>query len=144
MSEFCCWGKDCPNHCCGPYDGVSPNLRPLGSVKMSEIILLPKDVEALKEAGCHDIICRDDSGIDRIDTAPDGTCAALIDGKCSIYSCRPTICKAYPLYLDMFTGVCALTECCAVSDKMSLDEQPEMLESLLDIYQYWIDYYRTR
>lgn len=144
MCKFHCLGKECPNHCCGSYDGISPNLKPLGNVQMSEIILLPKDVDALERAGYSHLICRDANGNTRIDTAPDGTCAALVDGKCSVYACRPAICRAYPLYLDMYSGVCALTECKAVPDDMRLEDCPEALENLLDIYQYWIDYYRKK
>ena len=144
MCKFRCLGKECPNHCCGAYEGISPNLRPLGDVQMSEIILLPKDVDALESNGYSDLIRRDDSGNARIDTAPDGTCAALVDGSCSVYACRPAICRAYPLYLDMFSGVCGLTECKAVTDDMRAEEHPEALESLLDIYQYWIDLYRKK
>ena len=144
MCSFQCLGKNCPNHCCGAYDGVSPNLRPLGDVQMSEIILLPKDVDALEHAGYSHLICKDANGIAKIDTAPDGTCAALADGKCSVYVYRPAICRAYPLYLDMFSGVCALTECKAVPNDMCSEDYPEMLENLLDIYQYWINHYRKK
>ena len=144
MCKFRCMGEKCPNHCCGAYDGIAPDLRPLGNVKMSEIILLPKDVEALEQAGYASLIRREPNGICKISTAPDGTCAALEDGRCSIYEYRPAICKAYPLYLDMFAGVCALTECKAVGDDMRLEDHPEMLESLLDIYQFWIDHYRKQ
>lgn len=142
MCKFSCLGKDCPNHCCGPYNGISSNLRPLGNVQMSEIILLSKDAEALEHAGYSHLICTDPDGKVRINTAPDGTCAALVDGRCSVYDYRPAICRAYPLYLDIYSGVCALTECKAVPEDMRLEDYPEALENLLDIYQHWIDQYR--
>ena len=144
MCIFRCLGKECPSHCCGPYGGVCDNLRPLGSVRMSEIILLPKDTVALERAGYSHLIRRDASGITKIDTAPDGTCAALADGRCSVYAYRPAICRAYPLYLDMFSGVCTLTECKAVPDDICLEDYPEMLENLLEIYLHWIDFYRKK
>jgi len=109
---------------------------------MTEIILLPKDIDRLTQAGYSHLIRKYPNGMARLDTATDGTCVALIDGRCSVYSCRPAICRAYPLYLDMFSGVCALTECKAVPDDMQLDDYAEELENLLDIYQFWIDQYR--
>lgn len=144
MAGFHCLGKSCPNHCCGSYDGISPNLRPMGSVGMSEIILLPKDVEALKEAGHAHLIQENADGIARIRTAPDGTCAALVDGRCAVYTCRPAICKAYPFYLDMFAGVCVLTECPGVGEDLCVEDYPEAVKELLEIYQYWIEIYHKK
>ena len=144
MGHFCCLGADCPNHCCGAYDGISSNLKPLGNVKMSEIILLPQDMEAMEKAGAGHFIQRNENGVAVMYTAPDGTCAALKDGRCSIYECRPAICKAYPLYLDMFSGVCALGECKAVTPDLQADDLGDALKYLLDIYQYWIDLYRQK
>ena len=144
MGKFRCLGKDCPNHCCGAYDGFSPVLRPLGSVRMSEIILLPEDVKALQNAGYDHLIQWGQDGIAKILTAPDGTCAALQDGKCSVYAQRPAICRAYPLYMDMYSGVCALTECKAIPEEMPLEEYKEELRNLLNIYQYWIDFYKKK
>ena len=142
MCAFNCLGKDCPNHCCGAYDGITSVLRPLGQVTMSEIILLPQDVRRLIDAGYAQLVREGEDGIARIDTAPDGTCAALVDGRCSVYEYRPAICRAYPLYIDMYSGVCALTECPAVPPDMRPEDYPEAMEALLDIYQYWIGRYR--
>ena len=144
MSHFRCLGSDCPNHCCGPYSGISPLLRPLGHVKMSEIILLPQDAEALKAAGAERFIRQNENGVMIMDTSPDGTCAALKNGRCEVYDSRPAICKAYPLYLDMFAGVCALEECKAVSSDLRPEDLGDALRNLLDIYQYWIDFYRQK
>lgn len=148
MSEektpFPCLGAACPNHCCGAYEGITPNLQSLGPVKFSEIILLPEDAENLRNANFGHLILVKEDGIARIKTAPDGTCAALVDGKCDVYDCRPAICRAYPLYLDMYVGVCALKECPGVTSQMTLENHPDALKSLLDVYQYWIDCYRQK
>ena len=107
-------------------------------------MLLPEDVKNLEAINCGYLIRTDTDGISTIQTAPDGTCAALDQGCCSVYEARPAICRAYPLYLDMFVGVCALTECKAVTPDIPLQSYSENLKSLLDIYQYWIDYYKQR
>lgn len=119
-------------------------MQPLGNIDFSEIVLLPEDVNRLKEAGCEGLIRTNAEGIATILTAPDGTCAALKDGRCAIYDARPAICRAYPLYLDMFTGACTLNECKAVPSDLKLSDCKEALASLLDIYQYWICYYRDK
>ena len=144
MCNFICLGKECPNHCCGPYNGISPNLRSLSGVQMSEIILLPKDIDRIKNAGLSHLIQIKGNGVHTISTASDGTCIALKDGRCSIYDFRPAICRAYPLYLDMFSGVCVLTECPVVPKDIHLDDHSDALENLLDIYQYWINFYRKQ
>lgn len=144
MGNFHCLGRECPDHCCGAYSGVSPKLLPLGKTNPSEIILLPKDLEALKDAGYGELISENADGIARINTSIDGTCSALKDGRCTIYKCRPAICKAYPLYLDMFSGVCVLKECPAVPSDARLEQFSDALKSLLDIYQYWIDIYKQK
>ena len=148
MSEkkcnFKCLGADCPNHCCGAYSGGAQALHPLGNIGFSEIILLPEDVKRLKSAGYEHLIRTGADGIFTIQTAQDGTCAALEEGRCKIYDARPAICRAYPLYLDMFVGVCVLKECKAVSNDLCIDDYNEALSNLLDIYQYWIDIYKDR
>ena len=139
---FNCLGAACPNHCCGAYNAVSPSLRTLGEVQPTEIVLLPKDVEQLEAAGLHDLIRRGNDGHWRIITESDGRCAALKNGECSIYESRPSICKAYPLYMDMYTGACVLKECPGAAENMRLEDFQEAMNSLLDVYQYWIDHYR--
>lgn len=141
--EFKCLGPDCPNHCCGAYSGGASALHSLGSIGFSEIILLSEDVAHLKAAGYEHLIRENSEGMSTIHTAPDGTCAALKDGRCDIYDVRPAICRAYPLYLDMFVGACTLNECKAVPSNLQLRDCKEALSSLLDIYQFWINYYRS-
>lgn len=142
--NFSCLGKNCPNHCCGAYEGITPNLQALGNVSFTEIILLPKDVELLLKGGYKNLIKMKEQGIASITTGEDGTCAALHNGRCSIYEYRPSICRAYPLYLDMYVGACALKECPCVDEKVQIENHPEALENLLDVYQYWIDSYRKK
>ena len=140
---FSCLMADCPSHCCKTYNGISPNLHPLGNVSMTEIVLLPTDVKRLQEAGCENLIVVGKDDISRIRTAPDGTCSALCDGVCSIYEHRPAICRAYPLYLDLYTGVCLLKECPAVPKNATVEDFPNELKNLLDIYNYWITRYSS-
>lgn len=140
--KFNCLGAACPNHCCGAYTGISPNLQTTGSTLFSEIVLLPEDVSRIQEAGYEHLIVHKNDKLSCIKTAPDGTCAALSNGRCAIYDYRPSICRAYPLYLDMYTGVCLLKECPGVSEDISIADFSYNLNYLLNIYQYWINFYR--
>lgn len=138
--KFRCKGIKCKNHCCGAYDGVSQNLIPINGIKSSEIILLPKDVEKIRECGREDLIKSGDNGISTIKTYKDGTCYALKNGKCEIYANRPSICKAYPLYLDMFTGVNRIKECEAFVGDICVSDCGDSLKALIDVYQFWVNY----
>ena len=109
-SRFNCLGNACPSHCCRAYEGFSDRLIPLNGVKFSEIILTDKDRKMLLELEREDLIVYGTNGIAQIKTAKDGTCYALKDGRCSIYSARPSICRAYPFYLDFYVGLCVLKE----------------------------------
>lgn len=141
IKNFKCLGKDCPNHCCGAFDGISNKLKELSNVKFSEIILLPEDVESIKKAGKEKYIVSEVNGVHKIKTQEDGTCLALEDGKCAIYEQRPSICKAFPLYIDMFAGLCYVNECSAFNPTSNTEEYKNALKSLLEIYKYWISYY---
>lgn len=141
---FACLGKGCPNHCCGAFNGVSDKLRELDVFAFSEIVLLPDDIRRIRQAGKEDYIARKEDGIWTMKTADDGTCAALRGGRCDIYEVRPSLCKAYPLYLDLFAGLCCVTECPAFDPAAPHQAYQEALRSLLDVMQYWINRYRER
>lgn len=139
---FQCLGESCKNHCCGAYAGMDGKMQPLSGISFEKIILLPEDIERLQSIGRSDLINDDlPNGISTIQTAADGTCAALEKGRCTVYDSRPAICRAYPLYLDMFTGICALSECGASDSIDDLHEMEENVRSLLEIYSFWLKYY---
>ncbi len=139
---FKCLREQCSKPCCGPYSAISPQLQPLGSVLPTEIVLTPKDINLLKTAKRDDLICYEKEKLPRIKTDFDGTCAAFKNGQCEIYPNRPSICKAYPLYMDMYMGVCLLKECPGCFEDADIDAFSESISCLLDVYQYWIDHYR--
>lgn len=143
QSSVACVGLACPNHCCGAFEGASASFRPLEDRLFSEIILLPEDEAALRDGGFESYAVRGADGIARIKTAPDGTCSALRNGKCSVYSCRPAICKAYPLDLDMFVGACVSKDC-PVSSGIDITACPEELAHLISVYEFWIARYKRQ
>lgn len=144
ISNMNCLGEKCPNHCCGAYGAVSEKFKRLGDVEFTEIILTDSDVEKMDTDEYRKYIHKGKDGIYRMNTAEDGTCDALKNGICSVYKARPSICAAYPLYIDMFAGLCYLNECPAFSSNSKPSDYKVALSRLLDIYQFWIDYYRTQ
>ncbi|MDE5931843.1 MAG: YkgJ family cysteine cluster protein [Lachnospiraceae bacterium] len=141
IKEFQCMGEKCPNHCCGSFDGISQRLRAIGTISFQEILLLPEDKDALCAIGREDLIVEKENGLAIIKTAPDGTCEALTGGKCGIYPARPAICRCYPLYMDLFTGICVDEKCPAVSGLSYEAVTAEAKEALLKVYAYWLKYY---
>lgn len=144
MEKFCCLCQSCPDCCCGPYSGFSETLQSVDGRMFNEIILTNQDVDLLVNHGFENFINKGEDGFSRLKTYSDGTCTALNNGKCSINQCKPTICKAFPLYIDAFIGVCAIKECKSVKPNTDLAFYNEQLRALLDMYQFWIDYYQTK
>lgn len=141
--KFHCLGGDCPSSCCGSFCPVSDRLRPTGQIGFQEIILLPKDRAALVKAGREDLIVDKPDGLSTIKTAKDGTCAALEQGRCTVYQARPAVCRCFPLYIDLYAGIC-VDGSCPVSDGLTLASfDAQTKEALLEIYEYWIEVYRA-
>lgn len=139
-----CLGTNCPNHCCKEYSGFSDRLQAVSGIGFSEIILLPRDVENLQKAGMDSLISRSSDGHWTIKTSKEGICSALKDGRCSIYPIRPAICRCYPLYLDLYVGMCELKECPGVETGNPKQYDDDSIEELLSIYEYWIQFYRAK
>ena len=141
---FKCLKNECPSHCCGDFMGISDRLISLSGLNFSEIILTQEDKERLEKASLSKLIVKRNDGLFTIKTSKGGTCAALFDGQCSIYELRPSICKAFPLYLDLYVGLCADKSCPQSGVLKEYPEYKESLRSLIDIYSFWIEYYSKR
>ena len=137
---FHCLGLECPNHCCGDFNGFSGRLTSLSGIDFTEIILTEKDKLRLEKASLNNLIVDNATGIFTIKTSEKGTCAALQDGRCTIYEFRPAICRAFPLYLDFYVGLC-VDKMCPAFDGQRNDDYKEALENLIEVYSFWINYY---
>lgn len=144
LSKFHCSGQNCPHSCCGSFCQVSDRLYPTGQINFQEIILLPEDRTALLQVGREDLIIDKPDGFSVIKTAKDGTCAALNQGQCSVYKARPAICKCFPLYIDLYAGIC-IDKHCPNTEGLTLESfDSETKDSLLKIYEFWIETYRAK
>ena len=144
--SFRCKCDQCPpdKQCCGEFDGISNCLTPVGNHAFSDIVLTTDDVEKMKSSGLDDIFENRD-GLFFLKLNKNGSCPHFsADGKCLIYESRPSLCKAYPLYLDMFGGLCYINSCPGTCCQKGSDSNySDQVKALLDVYQQLIDYYRT-
>lgn len=142
--EFNCKQNNCTSHCCLSFEGISSKLSLLEDRKFSEIILTKKDKQLLLNNGYESYVYTKNDGNSYLKTSSNGICIAFSEGRCSINNFKPTICKAYPLYIDMFSGLCAIKNCPGINYiENDIKKYTDDIASVLDLYQYWIDYYRN-
>lgn len=133
-----CLGAECPNNCCGPFVGLHMTLEPTTDIRHSDIILLPEDLERLTKISRKDLI-KKRGGDYFIKTKEGGTCFALSEGACTIYAARPTLCRAYPFYIDLFTGLSIHTACPGIEKGNTTPEEIEpYLKAAKTVYYFWL------
>lgn len=145
--NFSCKMNGCKHTCCGPFAGISSELNNIDNRPFDEIVLTKEDYEEMCSNGYAEFI---EEGISKINgkkyykmaLEEDGTCKAFVDGKCSIYKHSPTLCKAFPFYFDMFSGLCAIS-CEGFSDEnwVDIENIKPFLESAKKMYRFWLDFY---
>lgn len=164
MVPFVCISEKCPESCCGPFHGMADLAALSTPDDLGEIItgmddpqqedhardisifaqirLLPQDVTRLRNAGLEHLIVRRGEPTDPayyLRLQQDGSCMALRNGLCSIHAAKPTLCRAYPFYIDMFGGL-SMIKCPGVEKgDMPITELREEIEAALEMYTFWID-----
>ena len=138
--NFACLKEKCPNSCCGPFGGVQRGIDSIEGRKFSEIVLTPEDSKRLLASGCAHLIELTDKGKYRMKLHEDGTCIAFVNGKCSIHEVKPTVCRAFPFYIDMFAGLCGIIACPGFgSGWTKIEDLSEEVQSAKKMYQHWVD-----
>ena len=145
--NFCCRMHNCQHSCCGPFSGIGEDLNSIDNRPFEEIVLTPEDVRRLYTAGHADLI---EEGYSpemkktyyKIALEADGTCKAFVGGRCAIHDISPTLCKAFPFYFDMFSGLCAIS-CEGFSDEYwtDIEDYRLNLENARKMYEFWLDFY---
>lgn len=145
MERIKCKGSNCKNNCCLAFNGISDRIKPFGKdVAFSDIILSKDDYDRLLKNGHHELVEEGTNGFYKLKTSPEGVCSAFIDGKCKIYSCRPTVCRAYPFYIDMFAGLCTIRDCCACPDDDEINKYRDDIAAVISVYKMWIALYEEK
>ena len=148
--NFCCKMNECSNSCCGPFSGVASEISNIDKRPFDEIVLTKEDYDRLFNAGLAHFT---ETGYSeamqkqykKMALYPDGTCKAFIDGRCSINENKPTLCKAFPFYFDMFSGLCAI-ECEGFNDEIwaDIEKFEGCFKAAKQMYEFWIDFYTNK
>jgi Fe-S-cluster containining protein len=138
--NFACLREDCPSSCCGPFGGVQSGIDSIEGRPFSEIVLTTEDANRINAAGYSHLIELTDAKHYRMKLLEDGTCSALRDGRCSIHKIKPTLCRAFPFYVDMFVGLCGVTECPGFgSGWTKMENLKEEINAAKGMYSFWLD-----
>ena len=136
--NYVCLMDQCPHSCCGPFGGVQRGIDSIEGRQFDEIFLNDEDVTRIISAGHSNFIGLNDRGGYSMKLHPDGTCRAFADGRCSIHQARPTLCRAYPFYIDMFVGLCITTTCPGIGQGWTpLNQLMPEIRSALEMYNFW-------
>lgn len=145
--NFRCKMNQCQHTCCGPFAGISNEIVNIDKRPFDEIVLTDEDYQGLCSNGLEQFIEESVSPFNgkkyyKMALEADGTCKAFIDGKCSIYKHSPTLCKAFPFYFDIFSGLCAIS-CEGFTDDnwVDLKEMDFFLENAKKMYKFWMEFY---
>lgn len=145
--NFFCKTHHCQNSCCGPFSGITQELNNIDNRPFDEIVLTPEDYEILYKKGYAHLIEEGYSSETqkkyfKMALEEDGTCKAFINGRCSIHEFSPTLCKAFPFYFDMFSGLCAIN-CEGFSDEhwTDLSNFKSYFLAAKKMYEFWLDFY---
>lgn len=145
--NFFCPKGGCKNSCCGPFAGISQELANIDNRPFDEIVLTPYDYNLLLLNGYAHLIEQGyseemDKHYYKMALEDDGTCKAFVDGHCSIHDFSPTLCKAFPFYFDMFSGLCAIA-CDGFSDDnwTDISQYQECFDNAKKMYEFWMDFY---
>lgn len=148
--NFRCKMNYCQHSCCGPFSGVTQELSSIDKRPFEEIVLTPEDYDMLYANGYANLIEEGYSeGMQKkyykMALEADGTCKAFRNGRCSIYGCSPTLCRAFPFYFDMFSGLCAI-QCEGFSDEHWSDvaDYSEYFAYARRMYEFWLDFYSPK
>ena len=145
--NFKCKAEQCEHSCCGPFCGITKELCSIDKRPFDEIVLTGEDYKTLYENGYADLI---EEGYSeemkkkyyKMALEPNGSCKAFVNGRCSIHSISPTLCKAFPFYFDMFSGLCAI-QCEGFTEDVltDLEDYKGYFDSAKKMYEFWLDFY---
>lgn len=136
--KFKCLGADCSASCCGAFNGIVNSVNPITGHHSSEIILSNNNVEFMHKKGLQKNIYQDADNKWFMILNEDKSCPMFDKGKCTIYENRPPVCRAYPFYIDTFSGINIDKNCEGVTltkEKLNLSEYETEINGLKEVIQ---------
>ncbi len=141
--NFKCLRGKCPKPCCGPFAGVSGDFESLLGRRFHEILLTTEDANLIRrfvgpERFRRLVVQHEEAGEREyaIKLKEDMSCPFWkYNGECEINLVKPAVCRAFPLYVDMFTGLCIIKTCPGVGQGWTTPEETQrMLDALSEVY----------
>jgi len=138
--NFKCLGNKCPQNCCGPYEGAVTGIESIDEFGFHNTFLTEEDVIKLQQNGYGFYINTLPTGEKVMKLNPDNSCFAFQDGKCTIHAFKPTLCRAYPFYIDMFSGLCGITDKCPGfgAGETLLEDMINDIRASTEMYMHWL------
>jgi len=138
--NFVCLAERCPEPCCGPFGGVQSGIAAVDGRPFHEIVLTEEDSRRLIAAGHSHLIDMRQGQSDSMKLQEDGTCTAFKNGRCSIHASKPTVCRAFPFYVDMFVGLCCVTACPGFGAGFTpLSQLVPEIKAAGNMYRFWLE-----
>jgi len=138
--NFTCLQDACPSSCCGPFGGVQRGIDSVEGRRFSDIVLTAQDAQRIVEAGFSHLTESVDEGKFRMRLQEDGTCTAFRNGICTIHKVKPTLCRAFPFYVDMFVGLCGVTACPGFGAGWTkIEDLQDEVKAAKEMYTFWLD-----
>jgi Fe-S-cluster containining protein len=142
--KFRCKKKECDISCCGKFSGITDKIVPIGQREFNEIILTNNDLQVLLQSKYSDYVYISYDGLGRVKTDSNGKCRAFSNDQCEINEFKPTICKCFPLYLDLFIGLCTIKSCPSTMEGLLENDYKSEIKSFIEMCEFWIGYYKER
>lgn len=141
MLRWTCLKEKCQNPCCGPFYGVSADSTLKFALHPPEIPLTYEDERRMLESYGAKAKAHIGHRVEEafIKLRNDGSCPFWEKGLCSVHQAKASACRAYPLYLDMITGINIITSCPGIGNGWTTnDELNAMLRALAEIYEFQV------
>lgn len=139
LINFVCLREECQTPCCGPFSGLNTDIDSVHGREFFDIFLTDNDHVRLIENGRSDLAIKDKDGHYKMLLNLDGSCTAFVEGRCSVHRFKPSLCRAYPFYIDLFTGLCASRSCPGFGGGWTqLSDIQQEIECTMNMYEHWL------
>lgn len=138
--NFICLGEECPTPCCGRFTGINNNIEPVFGKGFHEIYLTEADMDTIRQNGYSFYTTINHEGKYVMALNEDTSCKAFCGGKCAIHEYKPTLCRAFPFYFDMFVGLCGITgECPGFGEGWTpVKDLFDDIKAACKMYEFWL------
>jgi len=137
--NWVCLKDKCPQNCCGYFEGNLTRHVSINNIEHHDIIILPKEAEKFKSAGLGEYLEEKKENF-YFKLGEDRSCPFFKNNKCSQYKNRPSLCRAYPFYIDLFSGLNIDTGCPGVGKGWTnIKKIKPFLKALIKVYKKHIN-----